>query len=142
MSLIKMYLEKIEVTFVAFEITERAEYRQFKLTQGDTFPSVRVQFLDDINDPHDITDWDVDFFFRKADDGTLINVGHTTCTIVNGPAGIAEYEWVLGDTAQAGIHFGAFQLTTPDGKKQSLRNALRFEVRPEIDGVSGCYFEI
>lgn len=142
MSLIKLCLEKIEVKFVAFEITERAEYRQFKLTQGDTFPPVRVQFLDDINDAHDITNWQVDFFFRKADNGKLINAGHTSCTLTDPENGVAEYNWVSGDTDGIGIHFGSFQLTTPDGKKQSIRDSLRFEVRPEIDGVSGCYYQI
>lgn len=137
MEIIQVYLEKIEVKVVAFEITDRAEYREFKLTQGDTYPSVRIQFLDDINDPLDITDWRVDFFFTDSEQNLLLNSGHTQCSIFDAAQGIAEYEWQEGDTRHCGVHFGGFQLTTPEGKRQSIRDTLRFKIRPQIDGVSG-----
>lgn len=138
--MIKVYLEKIEVKIMVFEIGERSEYREFGLVQGDTLPAVRMQFLDDINDPIDLTGYTVDFFFKKAGERTLINAGHTECVIIDSDAGIAEYQWAEGDTARAGIHWGSFQITTDEGKKQSIKDAIRFNIRSEIDlgdGVSG-----
>lgn len=137
--LIKLCLEKIEVEIVAFEITDRAEFRQFKLVQGDTAPAVRVQFLDDIDTPVDITDYTINFHFRKADECILLNEGHTECSIVDAANGIAQYDWVSGDTVDWGLHFGEFQLTTDTGRIQSIRDKLRFEIRPQIDMVSGVW---
>jgi len=79
----------------------------------------------------------VDFFFRK-EDSDVLNLSHSSCTIVNAIAGMAKYDWVIGDTAQVGIHYGGFQLTEKSsGKRQSIRDVMRFDIREEIDGVSG-----
>lgn len=133
MSAIKLCLEKIRVQCVAFEITERAEYREFQMTQNDTLPYVEVQFLDDINDALDITGWTVNFFFRKPDSRTLINVGHTGCDLFDPTNGLARYKWQGGDLANVGLHYGSFQITTDTDDKQSIRHTLRFNVRPELD---------
>lgn len=135
--MIKIILEKIEVTIVAFEITDRAENQEFHLVQGDTYPPIKVTLLDSIEDPIDLTGYTIHFHFRVADSSTLINAGHTQCAILDAVNGIAQYNWGDSDTQNIGIHFGEFQIITPSGKKQTIPFKLRFNVRQEIDGVSG-----
>lgn len=121
---------------MAFEISQRSEFRQFGLVQGDTLPPVKIQVLSDISEPYDITGMTVHFHFRKAD-GTLLNQGHTLCQITNAVLGVAQYNWVLGDTDFEGIHYGEFQLVDSTGRKQSYKDYLRFDIRAQIDSVSG-----
>lgn len=133
----KIILQKIEVKAVAFEITQRAEFRQFKLVQYDTAPVVQIQFLDDIEDPIDLTGYQIDFFFKKVDGSEILNLGHTDCTIVSASQGIAQYRWAVGDIRYPGIHLGSFQVISDSGAKQSIPDAVRFDVREQLDGVSG-----
>lgn len=139
MKAIKILVPKIEVVIMAFEITERSEYREFKMVKGDTLPSVKVQFLESSNSSDgcaesylDLTDHTVNFYFKKIGENTVLNQGHTACTIENALAGIARYDWVSGDTDNEGIHYGEFEIIDPDSKRQSIRYALRFDIRDEV----------
>ena len=141
MNPIKIIVPSIEVVIMAFEITERAEYREFQLTQNDTLPSVRVQFLETSNSTLgcaeqylDLTGFTVNFYFKKIGESEVINDGHSACTIENEVAGIARYDWVSGDTASEGYHYGEFEIVNGEGKKQTIRNVLRFNIRSEVEG--------
>jgi hypothetical protein len=139
---IKLIFEPyIEVRLMSFEITERGEYRQFNMIQGDTLPPIRIKVLDNIQDALDLTGHTVDFHFRKIDDlSTLLNSGHTSCTITDALNGMAQYDWTSGDTDLTGIHYGEFILTDPNGRRQSYPNYLRFDIRQRLDSVSGIYY--
>ena len=138
---IKLIFEPyLEVRLMSFEITERGEYRQFKMIQGDTLPPIRIKVLDNIQDALDLSGYSVDFQFRKIDDlSTLLNFGRTSCTITDALAGLAQYDWTSGDTDLTGIHYGEFVLTDPHGRRQSYPEYLRFDIKPRLDSVSGIY---
>jgi hypothetical protein len=110
------------------------------MIQGDTLPPIRIQVLDNIQDALDLTGYSLDFQFRKIDDlSTLLNIGHTSCTITNALQGYGQYDWTSGDTDLTGIHYGSFVLTDPFGRKQSYPHYLRFDISPRLDSVSGIY---
>ena len=123
---------------MAFEITDRAEYKEYGLVQYDTLPPVKAQFFTSFSKKIyvDLTGMTVNFYFRKAD-GELINGLAPQCQILDALAGYVQYNWGVNDLANYGIHFGEFELVDSTGRKQTIRNTLRFNVREQLDSVSG-----
>jgi len=124
--MIKFLIEDIKVDFMAFELSERAEYRQFEMVAGDTAPAVKAQMYSTMEETLSLIGYEVHFFLRRSDDmDTIINDGHTQCIVTNALEGQAEYHWVLGDTASKGIHFGEFVLISATGR-QTIKDRIRF----------------
>lgn len=100
-----------------------------KLVKADTAPRVNFTLKMDgaaIN----LSGATVRFKFRKL--GSTSNIFNRTCIIADAPNGKCYYDWQSGDLANTGTHVGEVEVTFADGKVQTCRDVLRFNVRDEL----------
>lgn len=81
--------------------------------QDDTGEPVNFTVTLD-NQVLNLTGYTVDFIM-KAPDATLINTGHTACTVTNAAAGQCTYAFQTGDLAQVGLYTCDLQTTSGAG---------------------------
>jgi hypothetical protein len=69
-------------------------------------------------------------FFITDSDGTLINDGHTACTIEgDGSAGICRYVWLAADTVNAGTFCGELEVIYIDTTHEAVYNLYVIQIR-------------
>lgn len=82
----------------------------------DTHPPLRVQCLDSLDEPFNLTGYTVDIKIRRSDGDTLKI--DAAATVEQEDRGIVEYDWSSGDTDTSGV-FDA-ELVADDGSGNTV----------------------
>ena len=98
----------------------------FYIKQGDTAPALRATLKDPNGTAVDITGATVKFTLRSP--AGVVVVNEAAVTIVTADAGIVEYAWQTGDTANVGYNSGEFEVTYSDGTIETFPNFGNFTV--------------
>ncbi len=108
--------------------------------QNDDYPYFKFAVKQSDGTAYDLSSCTVKFPYRiKSGDGTVINNGHTTCTITDAANGKVEYRWdnhspgSPEDLATAGEYEGELEITTAAGKTVTIRPKIGFLVDGEIE---------
>lgn len=100
------------------------------MVSGDTAP----QFLFSVSRPDgtvpSLTSATVDFIMESPA-GTLINTGHTACTMTSLTAGEGYYTFVTGDLAESGNYNCDLQITYASGKIETVPKKIVIYARPQ-----------
>jgi hypothetical protein len=90
--------------------------------QGDTSPSVLRTLQDADGNGVNLTDADVVFNMRRihGDQTPVIEAGDVT--VVDTAAGDVSFDWLPGDTDEAGGFYGEFEVTFSDGSVETFPN--------------------
>lgn len=92
----------------------------FTIKQNDTRPNLDAQLLNADSLPIDLTGCTVRFLMASTSDGAVkINA---VCAITDAVNGKVRYYWQYGDTAVFGDYKAEFEITFPDGSKQTVPN--------------------
>jgi hypothetical protein len=94
----------------------------FFITQNDLSPSIKATLLDlDGKTPKDLTGATISFRMQLASKGGVVILG--ACSIIGSPTlGVVQYDWVSGDTANAGNFIAEWIVTLPGGKTMTWPN--------------------
>jgi hypothetical protein len=122
--MISFLVPSIRIETMAFELSDRAEYRQFEMVKGDTLPSVNIKFLQDVNTPLNLSNYSVKCFIRNPELGDHLNT-NTDVVITNAQSGEARYDWVSGDTILEGIHYAEFKLIDINQRQLTMPDRIR-----------------
>ena len=97
----------------------------FYLKQGDLYPKL----TGDLN--ADVTGATVTAKLRRYHDTTTMS---KTCTIVDGPTGIVEYQWLAGETDVAGTYLVEFLVAFAGGIPQRFpqRSYRELIIKPKV----------
>ncbi len=98
---------------------------KFWIKSGDTRPWLRA-VLSDANGVVDLSTATVNFFMRSVKQPSTTVSG--VATVVDGPAGVIEYEWVAGDTDVPGDYHAEFEVTFADATVATFPNTGYLEV--------------
>lgn len=120
--------DNYKVRPVVDDLNRRAEYEEFPLVVGDTLPYVDFQLLNEDENPYNLTGHHVNFYFKKFGLGYNHNV-NTACEITEAVSGMCRYGWGALDIQKSGLHSGDLEITRADGRKLSMPNIVRFNVR-------------
>jgi hypothetical protein len=94
----------------------------FTIKQNDLSPAIRTQLLDGNGDAVDITgNLGLTFHMRLAVDPFTVVIDEAA-TVVDAATGTVSYEWVSGDTANAGTYDAEFQVVYSDSKPETFPN--------------------
>lgn len=96
--------------------------------QGDDAPPVRGQILKVDGTPFDLTgSTEVRFQMRKPDDRH--HSVDAVADVVDNVTGKVRYEWAANDLSVPGDYIAQWQITLPDGRKQTTDPANTLTVR-------------
>ena len=107
-----------------------AEY--IKLVQGDTGPQIKVTLTDETTGAAiSLVGAQVVMHFREV--GTVTVLDSLVGFVLDGPAGIAVFEWGLTTLdVPEGTYEGEIEVTFVDGMRQSVFAVLIFSLREEF----------
>jgi Rib/alpha/Esp surface antigen-like repeat protein len=92
----------------------------FIIKQNDTRPYLDAQLANTDGTPIDLTGCTVRFFMVSTSGGQpKINA---QCAITDAVNGKVRYYWQAGDTESFGDYKAEFEITFPDGSKQTVPN--------------------
>lgn len=91
----------------------------FYIKKDDTSPALRATMTDGENNAINITDATVVFRMYTLDGVEKVN---SSCSIIDGAAGIVEYVWQAGDTDTTGTFRGEWQVTYTDSTIEKFPN--------------------
>ena len=101
----------------------------FVIKQGDTSPALEATLTDGAGDPFDITGATVTFHMTAVgNEGTNQPVVDADATVVDAGAGVVQYDWAPGDTADSGVYSAEFEVTYNSGVTETFPNDGYFEV--------------
>lgn len=100
-----------------------------QLVKNDTAPRIYFTLKQD-GTPIDLTDATIKFIFRKQ--GAATNLFSRDCVVEDVAGGVCYYDWQSGDLVNTGAHRGEVEITFADGKVQTCKDLLRFDVRDEL----------
>lgn len=100
-----------------------------QVVQNDTAPRLNFTLTQD-GSPINLSGAAVLFKFRKQ--GASANVFSRACTITDAANGECYYDWQANDLASVGAHRGEVEVTFSDGKVQTCKDFIRFDVRDEL----------
>jgi len=92
----------------------------FTIKQNDTRPNLDAQLLNADGTPIDLTGCTVRFLMVPTSGGAVKVDG--ICAITDAENGKVRYYWSAGDTANFGDYKAEFEVTFPDGSKQTVPN--------------------
>lgn len=93
----------------------------FFIKQNDTAPSIEAILTDSDGRARSMVNAASVRFNMSKEDGTNVIAGGVG-SIVNAARGIVSYEWVAGDTADAGIYNAEFQITYVNNQVETFPN--------------------
>lgn len=108
------------------------------VVQGDNKPDLNFTIKDADGVAINITGCTINFYFRKKATVTVINSGHTACTITDAPNGKCKYVWDNHspvspvDLAGEGEHEGEVEITYAGGDIQTVPAILKIFVRGQF----------
>ncbi len=94
----------------------------FTIKRNDRLPSLAATLTDALGAPVDLTSTLVRFIMA-AGAGTGTVAVNAPAVVVNSSGGTVRYDWAAGDTATSGTFNGEFEVTFPNGKKQTFPSA-------------------
>lgn len=99
----------------------------FYIKQNDTSPALKVILKDSADVVIPVTGASVILHMRAKTTGT-VKVS-AAGEVVDGAAGIVQYEWAAGDTDTVGDYEAEFQVTFADGAIETFPNTDYIKVR-------------
>lgn len=104
----------------------------FPIKQGDTSPALVATLTDSDGQAVNLTGASVDFHMRPrgSDTPTVESSGN----IIDSSGGKVEYPWSDGDTSNAGVYRGEFEVTYGDNTIETFPNDgyITVEIKEEI----------
>ncbi len=91
----------------------------FSIKQNDTSPTLRANIQDYEGTNIDITGASVRLHIKEVGGSTLVI---KDMTILDQETGLVQYDWVTGDTSQAGNFNAELQVTYADGEIETYPN--------------------
>jgi len=91
----------------------------FYIKQNDTGPTLRATLTDISDNPVNVTDASVMFHMVNLSGTVKVDAA---CVVVDGPAGIVDYEWVAGDTDTVGTYRAEWEVTYSDATIETFPN--------------------
>lgn len=92
----------------------------FTIKQYNTVPSLEATLVDYLGQPVSLAGATIVFAMRSQNNQNLVIDG--VAFIVDAAAGKVAYQWDQGDTNTDGAFIGEFQVTYPNGGKESFPN--------------------
>jgi hypothetical protein len=107
-------------------------------TQNDDWPPYKwvIKKVSD-NSVFDLTGCTVKFPYTAKGKTTVINTGHTTCTLTDAANGAVEYRWdnhtpvSPEDLANTGIFEGEVEITFATGETYTIPAKINFKIQGE-----------
>lgn len=93
--------------------------QDFWIKKDDTLPIIRVQLTNEDTTPVDLTTVSGVLFNYKirASGSSVVN---RTCSIESAESGIVQYQWVSGDSINAGMYKSEFVTVFNGGRMQTF----------------------
>jgi len=95
--------------------------QKFYIRQGDTSPAIRATLKDANKAPIDLTGSTLKFQMKTPLGTTFLL--NSSGSVISPTGGIAEYQWITGDTNTAGDMLASFEVTFPDGTIETYPNS-------------------
>lgn len=92
----------------------------FVIKQNDTRPNLDAQLLNANGAPIDLTGCTVRFLMVSTSGGQVKI--DALCAVTDAVNGKVRYYWQAGDTSNFGGYKAEFEITFPDGSKQTVPN--------------------
>jgi hypothetical protein len=104
----------------------------FYIKQNDTSPAIRVIVKDADGVVINVTGASV--MFHMTEIGSSTPAVDAAGAVVDGTAGVIEYQWETGDTADAGNYNAEFQVTYVDSTIETFPNNtyIKVKITPEL----------
>ena len=93
----------------------------FHLKRGDTSPRLAKQLLDHDGAAVSLSGATVVFHMKDGDGNVVVDGG--AATVTDAAAGEVRYDWQAGDTDEAGIFYGEFEVTYADASVETFPNS-------------------
>lgn len=105
--------------------------------QNDDWPPFKFAIKKSDGTAYNLTSCTVKFPYTLVGTTTVVNTGHTTCSITDAANGKVQYNWdnhsplTPLDLAKPGIYEGELEITTAAGNTYTLPVLIPFKVRKE-----------
>jgi len=91
----------------------------FNLKKNDTEPTIQAMLMTDDGSPVDLSVASVRFHMRNSSGTVVID---EPATIINGSAGIVQYDWTATETETSGLFEAEFEVTYSSGGIETFPN--------------------